>query len=50
MDIKNQIKEGKASIGIEFGSTRIKAILVGEDLTVAASGSYDWQNSLVDGE
>ncbi len=49
MEIKNQIKEGKASIGVEFGSTRIKAILVGEDLTVAASGSYDWQNSLVDG-
>ncbi len=45
----NQIKEGKASIGIEFGSTRIKAVLVGDDFTVAASGAYDWENSLIDG-
>ncbi len=33
--IKNQIKEGKDSIGIEFGSTRTKTILVGEDLKAA---------------
>lgn len=47
--IKNQIKEGKVSIGIEFGSTRIKAILVGEELKAIASGSYDWQNTLDNG-
>ena len=47
--IKDQIKEGKVSIGIEFGSTRIKAILVGQNLKAAASGAYDWQNALADG-
>ncbi len=45
----NQIKEGKTSIGIEFGSTRIKAVLIGDDFTVAASGAYDWENSFIDG-
>ncbi len=49
MDIKDQIKNGRASIGIEFGSTRIKAILVGEELAPVASGAYDWQNSLENG-
>ena len=45
----NQIKEGRTSIGIEFGSTRIKAVLIGDDFTVAASGAYDWENSFIDG-
>ena len=45
----NQIKNGRTSIGIEFGSTRIKAVLIGDDFTVAASGAYDWENSLIDG-
>ncbi len=49
MEIKEQIISGKASIGIEFGSTRIKAILVGEELIPIASGSYDWENSLENG-
>ncbi len=49
MDIKEQIKNNRASIGIEFGSTRIKAILVGDDLTPIASGSHDWKNSLENG-
>lgn len=49
MEIRDQINNGKASIGIEFGSTRIKAILVGEDLTPIASGAYDWENSLENG-
>lgn len=49
MSIVNQIKEGKTSIGIEFGSTRIKAILIGDDFSVAASGAYDWENSFIDG-
>ena len=39
----------KKYLGIEFGSTRIKAVLVDENFAVAASGAYDWQNSLVDG-
>lgn len=49
MEIRDQINNGKASIGIEFGSTRIKAILVGEDLKPIASGAYDWENSLENG-
>lgn len=43
------IKDGKAVIGIEFGSTRIKALLIGEDRAPLASGVYDWQNELLDG-
>ena len=43
------ISAGRASLGIELGSTRIKACLIGDDLsTVLASGSYEWQNELVD--
>ena len=43
------IKSGKAVVGIEFGSTRIKAVLVGEDNSPLASGFHDWQNSLDNG-
>ncbi|MCI7605285.1 MAG: FGGY family carbohydrate kinase [Spirochaetales bacterium] len=35
----------KSSIGIEFGSTRIKAVLVDENYIFRASGSYKWENS-----
>lgn len=37
------------SLGVEFGSTRIKAVLVDENCTPVATGSYDWENQLVDG-
>ncbi len=44
------ISEGRAVLGIELGSTRIKACLVGENPSeVLATGSYEWQNQLVDG-
>ncbi len=46
---KAMIQEGRASLGVEFGSTRIKAVLIGEDHQVLASGAYDWENQLVDG-
>ncbi len=36
---KNVIESGKAVLGIEFGSTRIKAVLIGEDNAPIASGS-----------
>lgn len=49
MDHANWIADGKAVIGIEFGSTRIKAILIGEDFTPLASGIYDWSNTLDEG-
>ena len=43
-DVKNTIISGKAVLGIEFGSTRIKAVLVDENNTPIASGAYDWEN------
>ncbi len=45
-EIKNSIMDGKAVLGIEFGSTRIKAVLIGTDNTPIASGSHDWENKL----
>ena len=45
---KQDILEGKTALGIEFGSTRIKAVLVDETHEPVASGSYDWENSLID--
>jgi sugar (pentulose or hexulose) kinase len=38
-----------AFLGIEFGSTRIKAVLIDENFKPLASGSHDWENKLVDG-
>lgn len=40
---------GKLILGIEFGSTRIKSVLTDENGAVLAQGSYEWENSLVDG-
>ena len=42
------IREGRTSLGIELGSTRIKACLIGEDSEVLATGSHDWENQFVD--
>ncbi len=39
----------KKYLGIEFGSTRIKAVLIDENHNVISSGAYDWENSLTDG-
>ena len=47
--IKDAIISGKTALGIEFGSTRIKAILVGEDNTPIASGDHGWENRLENG-
>ncbi|CAM4269364.1 xylulokinase [Paenibacillus tarimensis] len=46
-DVKEAIQSGKTVLGIELGSTRIKAVLIGEDHTAIASGSHDWENSYV---
>ena len=43
------IESGAAVLGIEFGSTRIKAALIAPDTTPLASGSYAWENQLRDG-
>ena len=42
------ITTGRATLGIELGSTRIKACLVGPDAAPIASGSHDWENQFVD--
>lgn len=39
----------KYVLGIEFGSTRIKAVLIDRNAQVVASGSHKWTNELVDG-
>ena len=49
MDAKTTIIEGRAVLGIELGSTRIKAILVDGDNKPIAQGSHTWENQLVDG-
>ena len=43
---KQTIETGKAVLGIEFGSTRIKAVLVNETGEPIASGAHDWENRL----
>ena len=48
-EVKAAIENGKTALGIEFGSTRIMAVLVGEDNVPVASGSHDWENRLEDG-
>ena len=48
-DVKNTITSGKAVLGIEFGSTRIKAVLVDENNLPIASGDHDWENRLENG-
>ena len=45
---KQAIQAGKTALGIEFGSTRIKAVLSDEENKVIAIGNYDWENQLVD--
>ena len=45
----NDIKSAKTALGIEFGSTRIKAVLIGSDNKCLASGSHTWENKLQDG-
>lgn len=49
MDVSKYIEAGNGVLGIELGSTRIKAVLIGEDLKPIASGSHEWENQLVDG-
>jgi sugar (pentulose or hexulose) kinase len=48
-DIRTAIESGKTVLGVEFGSTRIKAVLIGEDHMPIASGSYEWENRYENG-
>ena len=49
MGIGNVIEEGRTALGIEFGSTRIKAVLVDEAGKVLAQGGYGWENQYENG-
>ena len=51
MNEKNKqiIESGQAILGIEFGSTRIKAVLIDPDYNPIAQGSHTWENSLING-
>ena len=49
IDSRQAIESGQTVLGIEFGSTRIKAVLIGEDHKPLASGSYDWENRYENG-
>jgi sugar (pentulose or hexulose) kinase len=42
------IIEGRTTMGIELGSTRIKAVLIGPDHAPIAVGSHDWENQFID--
>ena len=46
MSIVEAIAAGKTALGIGLGSTRIKAVLIGEDHHVLANGSFSWENRL----
>ncbi len=43
-DTQQVIVSGKTVLGVEFGSTRIKAVLIGEDRMPIATGSHEWEN------
>ena len=47
--MKEYIASGKAVLGIELGSTRIKAVLIDENHAPIASGSHEWENQFVNG-
>ena len=48
-EIQKAIESGKTVLGIELGSTRIKAVLIGEDHAPIASGSFEWENQFENG-
>ena len=43
------VENGGTVVGIELGSTRIKAVLIGPDHVPVASGSHDWENQYENG-
>ena len=47
--IAEKIRAGKTTLGIEFGSTRIKAVLIDDNFQTIASGDYSWASHLEDG-
>ena len=49
MDAKTAILKQKTALGIEFGSTRIKAVLIGADNAPIAAGDHEWENRYENG-
>jgi sugar (pentulose or hexulose) kinase len=49
MDAKQTIIENKTALGIELGSTRIKAVLIDENFCPLAAGNHNWENRLENG-
>ena len=49
INTQKAIESGKTVLGIELGSTRIKAVLIDEDHRPIASGSHDWENQYENG-
>lgn len=47
--IAQAVTQGDVALGIELGSTRIKAVLVDRGFHTVAAGSYTWENALEDG-
>ena len=47
--MKKYVLTGSEILGIEFGSTRIKAVLIDENNNPLASGGHTWENKLVNG-
>lgn len=48
-NIKGLIENGMTYLGIELGSTRIKAVLIDDDFSIIANGEYEWENQLING-
>lgn len=48
-EIAGLIEQGRTIVGIEMGSTRIKAVLIGPDHAPLASGGFGWENTLANG-
>ena len=46
--VRQAIAEGRTALGIELGSTRIKAVLIGDDHAPLAVGAHSWENQFVD--
>ncbi|MGN1101858.1 MAG: xylulokinase, partial [Huintestinicola sp.] len=49
MTVQEKIRNNKTYLGIEFGSTRIKAVLIDDTYAPIASGSHDWENRYENG-
>ncbi len=49
MTVQGKIRNNKTYLGIEFGSTRIKAVLIDDSFAPVAAGSHEWENRFENG-